>query len=548
MLVLTSCLWRGPIRLVLSHKDFSGVFSVNLAILGGKPHAPQLLLAMLLSSIFACSATVALARSPERSETKKQKSETPPPPAGPLFFVISTGKQHVSVYGNDGLYTRSPVSTGRPDHPTPLGLFTIIGKERYHHSNIYSGAPMPFMQRITWSGVAMHEGVLPGYAASHGCVRLPHDFAQRMFGITQGNEHVVIARQDIVPEPISHPRLPVPKYMTLPGSGNIASGSAQMLQNAIATAQSPAPTPVAVSPDAIDSEPASQQKLLNPVEFAKAMKIRAAKNAEEASAAIGAARAKAEAKVREAREAAVSVRKAQIALSSAKDRLGNADGKLQKATDDEDVKAAESAKAEAEAKVTDAETQLAALLEAKAAKERQASEAIKAITAIGNERKLASEAVKSWERRLAPMSVFVSRKTQRLYIRQGFSKVFDVPVTIRDPEKPLGTHLFLALRPDQNNENTEPPLRWVVLTVPDTSSGSAIEGGRRRRHRSEEDDAPRAAGPAASASEALDRIEIAAEVEAKISEMIWAGGSLLVSDRGMSGETGDYTDFVILTR
>jgi hypothetical protein len=534
--------------LVLSHKDFSGVFSVNLAILGGKPHAPQLLLAMLLSSIFACSATVALARSPERSETKKQKSETPPPPAGPLFFVISTGKQHVSVYGNDGLYTRSPVSTGRPDHPTPLGLFTIIGKERYHHSNIYSGAPMPFMQRITWSGVAMHEGVLPGYAASHGCVRLPHDFAQRMFGITQGNEHVVIARQDIVPEPISHPRLPVPKYMTLPGSGNIASGSAQMLQNAIATAQSPAPTPVAVSPDAIDSKPASQQKLLNPVEFAKAMKIRAAKNAEEASAAIGAARAKAEAKVREAREAAVSARKAQIALSSAKDRLGNADGKLQNATDDEDIKAAESAKAEAEAKVTDAETQLAALLEAKAAKERQASEAIKAITAIGNERKLASEAVKSWERRLAPMSVFVSRKTQRLYIRQGFSKVFDVPVTIRDPEKPLGTHLFLALRPDQNNENTEPPLRWVVLTVPDTSSGSAIEGGRRRRHRSEEDDAPRAAGPAASASEALDRIEIPAEVEAKISEMIWAGGSLLVSDRGMSGETGNYTDFVILTR
>jgi len=575
---------------------------VSLKVLRGKAGISQFLFALSLSFSALNGGGVAIARPNDHAESKKQKTETPAPPAGPLFFVISTSKQHVSVYGNDGLYARSPVSTGRPDHPTPLGLFTIIGKERFHRSNLYSGAPMPFMQRLTDSGVAMHEGVLPGYAASHGCVRMPHDFAQRLFGITQGNEHVVIARQDIVPSPISHQRLPVPTFMAMPGTGNIASGSAQMLQNAIATAQNPAPLPVAVTPDASEAKPAAQ-KLLNPLEFAKAMKVYAAKRAEAASAAISGARANAEAKAREAREAVFAVRKAEIALNYAKDRLENAESQLKKvsssnevitaelakaeaeekaaenqqkdASGDEAVKAAEAAKAKAEEKVTDsqrkkasgdaavktaeaakaeaedkvkaAQLTLASAMEAKTAKEQAAQYAAKAIGEIGIERKAASDAVKTWERRVAPLSVFISRKTQRLYIRQDHMKVFDVPVTIRDPQKPLGTHLYIALRPDQSAQAQEQSLRWVVLSVPE-GSDAANDDGRRRRHHFDDDDAPRAAGPAPSASEALDRIEIPAEVEKKISEMIWAGGSLLISDRGMSGETGAYTDFVILTR
>jgi hypothetical protein len=521
---------------------------VRLALPGGKRDFLQFMLASCLVLTAVGTASLAFARSRERGESKKQKAEEPVPPAGPLFFVISTGKQHVSVYGNNGLYTRSPVSTGRPDHPTPLGLFTIIGKERYHHSNIYSGAPMPFMQRVTWSGVAMHEGVLPGYAASHGCVRMPHDFARRLFGYTQGNEHVVIARQDIVPEPISHPRLPVPKLMTIPGSENIASGSAQMLQNAIATAQNPNQmVNVAVTPDAGAPQPANaQQKPLNPIEFAKAMKARAAKKVEEAAAAISSARGAADAKAKEAKDAAIAVRKAEIALSNAKDRFASAESQLKKASGDEAIKAVEAVRAEAQAKVKDAEALLASATGAKSAKEREASTAIKAINEAGNVRKTAADAIKSWERRLAPISVFISRKTQRLYIRQGFLKVFDVPVTIRDPEKPLGTHLFIALRPDQGSA-AEPSLHWVVLTVPDAAAGEG-ESRKHRHHRYDEDDAPRAAPAGASASQALDRIEIPAEVEGRISEMLWAGGSLLVSDRSMSGETGDHTDFVILTR
>ena len=88
-------------------------------------------------------------------------TEEPAPPEAPLFFVISLSKQQVSVYSPKGLYTQSPVSTGQPGHPTPKGIFTILGKQLYHHSTIYSGAPMPFMQRITYTGVAMHAGYLP---------------------------------------------------------------------------------------------------------------------------------------------------------------------------------------------------------------------------------------------------------------------------------------------------------------------------------------------------------------------------------------------------
>ena len=99
----------------------------------------------------------------------------------PLFLVVSTGSQKVDVYRGTTLVTTSQVSTGMPAHPTFLGAFWILEKQRWHHSNIYSGAPMPWMNRITWSGTALHAGVVPGYPASHGCIRLPYSFAPKLF-------------------------------------------------------------------------------------------------------------------------------------------------------------------------------------------------------------------------------------------------------------------------------------------------------------------------------------------------------------------------------
>jgi peptidoglycan hydrolase-like protein with peptidoglycan-binding domain len=125
----------------------------------------------------------------------------------PLFLVVSTGSQKVDIYRGTSLLTSSPVSTGTAAHPTFLGAFSIIEKQRWHHSNIYSGAPMPWMNRITWSGTALHAGVVPGYPASHGCIRLPYSFAPRLYQITRVGDNVVISRDRPAPALIEHPAL-----------------------------------------------------------------------------------------------------------------------------------------------------------------------------------------------------------------------------------------------------------------------------------------------------------------------------------------------------
>src|SRR5215510_1163273 len=149
-----------------------------------------------------------------RHKTKRQvraAKHEQPVPQGPLHIIVSTAKQRVTVYANGILVGRAPVSTGMPDHPTPMGIFTVISKSRWHVSNIYSGAPMPYRQRITWSGIALHAGKLPGYPASHGCIRLPEHFAARLWGLSKIGARVIIARDDVAPVAIAHPRLPAPK-------------------------------------------------------------------------------------------------------------------------------------------------------------------------------------------------------------------------------------------------------------------------------------------------------------------------------------------------
>src|SRR5258708_63846 len=133
------------------------------------------------------------------------------PPKGPLQIIISIADQRVSLFDNGALIARSPVSTGTPGHPTPLGVFSVISKQRWHRSNIYGAAPMPYMQRITWSGIALHAGVVPGRPASHGCIRLKNDFAIRLWHLTKRGTRVIIARDDVQPVEIAHPRLFISK-------------------------------------------------------------------------------------------------------------------------------------------------------------------------------------------------------------------------------------------------------------------------------------------------------------------------------------------------
>src|SRR5262249_19243522 len=149
-------------------------------------------------------------------------------------IIISIADQRISVYSGDMLVGRSVVSTGVPDHPTPMGVFTVIQKQRWHRSNLYSAAPMPFMQRITWSGVAMHAGVLPGYPASHGCIRLTEDCAVRLWHLTKLGNRVIIARSDVAPVEISHPQLFAQPRK--PDASASLGGPAETLKTAQATA------------------------------------------------------------------------------------------------------------------------------------------------------------------------------------------------------------------------------------------------------------------------------------------------------------------------
>ncbi len=132
-------------------------------------------------------------------------------PQGPLIIAISIERQILKVYDANGTFAQTPISTGMRGHSTPMGVFSVIQKRKYHQSNIYSGAPMPYMQRITWSGVAIHAGVLPGYPASHGCIRMPMNFAVKMWGWTRLGARVVIAPGELTPERFSHPLLATQK-------------------------------------------------------------------------------------------------------------------------------------------------------------------------------------------------------------------------------------------------------------------------------------------------------------------------------------------------
>ncbi|PYJ50564.1 MAG: hypothetical protein DME83_09295 [Verrucomicrobia bacterium] len=128
-------------------------------------------------------------------------------PEGPLLIVASTTEQVAYVYRNGIRIARSSVSTGRPGHPTPTGVFTILEKEVHHTSSIYKGAEMPYMERVTWGGIALHAGDLPGYPDSHGCVRLPLEFSKLLFGVTMKGATVIIADSHSAPAETVHPGL-----------------------------------------------------------------------------------------------------------------------------------------------------------------------------------------------------------------------------------------------------------------------------------------------------------------------------------------------------
>jgi len=125
--------------------------------------------------------------------------------SGPMVMVVSITEQRAYVYRNSILIGATTVSTGRPGHPTPTGVFTVLQKQKEHRSNLYHSAPMPYMERLTWGGVALHAGGLPGYPESHGCVHLPSEFAQLLFDASPNGMTVVISTAATAPAWVTHP-------------------------------------------------------------------------------------------------------------------------------------------------------------------------------------------------------------------------------------------------------------------------------------------------------------------------------------------------------
>ena len=461
-------------------------------------------------------------------------------PPGPVLAVVSLAKQRIQVYGSAGLLAESAVSSGVAGHRTPPGVFTVLEKRRFHFSNIYSGAPMPYMQRLTWSGIALHGGVVPGYPASHGCVRLPHKFAPEMWGITTLGTRVVVAPDNPVVAPIEHVRLPAPRFLPLPPGVGEPTGKGAEVASAPGDTLTDAGAPPASS------------KLLNPVERAKAMRTFVAKDAATKAKSAKLAVETAAAKADEARRATAALRAADYVLVLARRRHESATRTAETAAargadtataPAAAVTAAERAKealsaAAADLAAAERETEEASLIEAVALEGSAAAAAV--VIETEHARREAAAALKLSDRADAPISILVSRKAGKIFIRQAWMPIHEASVTFKDDGPAFGTHVYLAVGPSADSET----MSWLSVSLPPSAAEPP-----RARGKAVAQTTPALAPPSETAASVLARFELPAATKRFIEERLWTGATLIVSDVGASPhETGLHTDFVLLTR
>ncbi|HTQ82382.1 MAG TPA: L,D-transpeptidase family protein [Pseudolabrys sp.] len=406
--------------------------------------------------------TAAAAESQEGPE-RISEAAAPRRAGEPIMAIVSLASQQVTVYDADGWTLRAPVSSGTAGRETPSGVFSVVEKDKDHHSNLYDDASMPNMERITWSGIALHGGPLPGYAASHGCVRMPYDFAETLFGKTRVGMRVIITPNDAEPVTFSDPALFVPNAKALAD----APKRAETLAREAADAASMADRAKGTATNAARAAAA----LAKSVPKLRALKIRA--------------------------DATLAFAERLFATARTERATVHAEDLKQKAAAEVAERAAQLDRTKADAK-----TKLDA---AKVAED--AAEAAKA--KMADSAKAAHEA----KLELEPVSVFISRATERLYVRRGFGAYLEVPVSIRNPDKPIGTHVFTAMaRTDEGG------LRWTAVTI-------------------DSDD---------NARDALHRVTIPQDVLDRIAATALPRSSIIISDEPLNRETNYRTEFVVV--
>ncbi len=347
--------------------------------------------AIALTAMTAAPPADAAAR---RARPARPTEATAPREAGePIMAIVSLKSQQVTFYDADGWILRAPVSTGITGRETPAGVFAVVEKNKDHHSSLYDDAWMPNMLRITWNGIALHGGPLPGYAASHGCIRMPYDFAAKVFDKAPMGMRVIISPSDAEPVAFSHPSLFVPKQ------------------------------------EMIDAMPARAAAL--------------AGEADEASKAAAAAKTAVATAKRNAAGAPAAVRKLNYLKRRADAALAYAEKVLAAAKTDEAKAKAEDVKQKAAAEVEELRTQLeAATADLKTKQEAVAAAAATAKTTEAK-RIEAAKAAKDAKLALEPVSVYISRATQKLYLRRDthnrvpdggemYDTTLDVPVKIQE--------------------------------------------------------------------------------------------------------------------
>lgn len=517
--------------------------------------SPRLLTTVLLLSAAAAPA-----------EAAPRQMRTPAPPTvqqspDPLIVVVSLRKQRLAVYGRDNaIVETSPVSSGTDEFPTPTGIFSVIGKEVEHESNIYEGAAMPFMQRLTWTGTAMHAGNLPGYPASHGCIRLPYSFSEKLFSITQINTRVIVTRDDVAPRRFSHPKLFTPPVEPLPANQPMVQAVTSKVASLAAmppvlAAPAPLADPSVLRPTArAKARFADTSRLFDAIKPAEAARGIIWDNVKAANRALEAAKADINSLQNAIEDAERDAEKLKRAKAAAEAQLGAVMKKAEAARTVAAIEAAAKAEDAAEARLLDAVAKHDAAIEAAAllrsgmpglSAKRQEAEAAR--RNLDDDLKRTTQALKDAQsayglskrednRYSKPVSVFISRKNQRLYVRQGFDPVLEVPVVIEQADEPLGTHVYTAM--SVKNGDT---LEWSVMSFGGTVAEEPVRRGRGRQPQAE-------TKPVTSAARALDRIQIPQEALEAISDVVKPGSSLIVSDEGTSQYFGGGTDFTVAVR
>jgi lipoprotein-anchoring transpeptidase ErfK/SrfK/peptidoglycan hydrolase-like protein with peptidoglycan-binding domain len=573
--------------------------------------------AIRISALWLGVAALTLAVTALPAEAAKKQKKAPDQSIAnidndePMILVVSVGQQKIDIYRGTSLVTTSAVSTGTAEHPTFIGAFSILEKQLWHHSNMYSAAPMPWMNRITWSGTALHAGVVPGYPASHGCIRLLYSFAPKLYAMTTVGDNVIVSRGRPKPTPVDDPALfqplPPPPLPVLAQHASLAplEPAGSPVPAMAAEAASPVILAKAESPTTFDSEAQAQAEQPD-----DALRAEPTNEAAETQDKAAETRVRPDIDSDPNRVHAITPDTSSAVNHAVPDPAAGAVGVVEQKSAPSPAapstsEVTPSATLAATPKVTPTAAPAATPEVTPTAAPAATPEATPTATATADPdgdppaepavpppaaRKLNAgvdaAAVQAAEPRShAPLRILFTRRTQRdrivgvqeifastgylppqefdgtmgkatitaikafqkangmretgafndelvqkvyevagkgeppaghLYVRQSFGDVFDTPVSFRNPDEPLGTHVYTALKFAPG----DPKANWVTLDVQDAGGASP-----------------------------LDRLEIPDDVRQKISERLTPGSTFIVADTAInSANLPRGGDFMVLAK